>query len=302
MNNSDHIRSIVRGFTSPPLCLWCSGFAILFVLGAGFLFVFLTIVQGGEKTILIRETAAAITEEGSPVSGFDLPHQTSTAPAAAAALSPELKITPEKMNRVQKNNSLPLCGEVIFPYRFVDAGNYFMQAGALVILQWDHPPAEGEQYIFVYLAQSSAQEYMVGIDTDDQDGIAVEWKVPEGISGKLSSYVQNKDGQKKCISSAKNIFSGTAPPQRVCSISSSNISPLKIYPEKTLNSTPFAELFPGEYAQVLESSGDGWLLINAIESGNYFSNQFKPEKGWIFKEQAYELFGNCGAFEVDAPE
>lgn len=200
-----------------------------------------------------------------------------------------------------------------FPYLTADAGNFSLLAGETINFTWEDAPAGADKYEFTLAPQNKEPSFVLGIDTDDSDGVAVSWTIPEHLSAEVRATAYFPDGQKiETYPSA--IYSGDLPPAGVCSLMARN-QPIEVYRQPDRTSEIFALLSPAVYALVLEITSDGWYRIDASTAELYtpslgtlpdsgyrdvavsvaMNHDVSPASGdgWVNGDKGVLLIGSC---------
>jgi hypothetical protein len=178
-------------------------------------------------------------------------------------------------------------GWVSFPYRYADAGNFSLQAGDMITMTWSDAPLGGDRYEFVTRPTGdSTAATVIGSDRDPSDGVAITWSVPEQVSADLRA-VAYLPGGRVLLSNWSAIYSGSAPPEGVCTASSATIGALALFTGPEFGSGGVGHIPPGTYAQVAERT-DHWYRVDASQS----DLEGMAQSGWVRAEDAV-LHGAC---------
>jgi hypothetical protein len=196
---------------------------------------------------------------------------------------------------------LPPAGQVTFPYRYADAGNFSLQAGAIITLTWEEAPLGADRYEFTVIPHQQDTPLVLGVDMDDSDGVSIQWAVPEGVAASLKGVAYFSDGQVSYSAWAGEIYSGELPPEGICSMSSASIGPLDLFREPTTSSDRLAYLTPGVYAQVFGQTGTGWYRVDAQEAIDPVDGGRATGVGWVFGQAGVELHGLCDDLPLVEP-
>jgi len=178
-----------------------------------------------------------------------------------------------------------------------DAGNFFLFAGTTITLAWDNPPMNAMRYDFLLSAPSTHETIVIGTDVDSMDGVSVQWTVPEGVEASMRAAAYYSDGQVVYSDWSGDVYSGKAPPKNICTLTSGTIGAIELFDKPNFTSPSFAELIPGQYAQVYERTSDGWYRIDAsvaVVKKGYTA----IKTGWVFDERSIHLFGPCDSIPV----
>jgi len=175
-------------------------------------------------------------------------------------------------------------GDLVVPSKSGDAGNAVLQAGEQINVVWQDPPVDGIRYEFILLEPSETEGRLIGIDLDSSDGVAIVWTVPEGLSEVFMRGVASlSDGQIVYSHPSLLLNSGRAPPEGVCSISSSTIGAVTLFERRDLMTSPeVAYLAPGAYAIVYQRAASEWYLVETSEALSSPSVELMPEIAWAY--------------------
>jgi len=67
---------------------------------------------------------------------------------------------------------------LVFPHITGDAGNFALLAGETITFTWENAPTGADKYEFVLVPLNKEPSFVLGIDFDDSDGVAVSWTIP----------------------------------------------------------------------------------------------------------------------------
>ena len=192
--------------------------------------------------------------------------------------------------------SPPSIGFVHIP-AVADAGNFFLFAGTTITLTWDDPPLNAMRYDFLLSAPSTHESTVIGTDVVSTDGVSVQWTVPERVEASLRAAAYYSDGHVIYSYWSGDVYSEKAPPKNICTLASGTSGALEIFDKPKITSSPYAELIPGQYAQVYERTSDGWYRIDAsVAVVRQGSTGMKM--GWVVDERSIILFGPCDSIQV----
>lgn len=188
-----------------------------------------------------------------------------TAPTARIADTPTQTSEPTTIQTQTETPAPPTVTQpssLVFPHITGDAGNFALLAGETITFTWENAPTGADKYEFVLAPLDEEPSFVLGIDLDDSDGVAVSWTIPEHIAAELRATAYFPDDRKIELSFAPTIYSGEFPPAGVCSLIARH-QPVEVYrlPERT--AAIFALLYPSVYAHVLEIAPNGWYRIDA---------------------------------------
>jgi hypothetical protein len=171
---------------------------------------------------------------------------------------------------MQTSTPTGLPSGFIFPSITADAGNFSLQAGETITITWQGAPAGADKYEFVLVPQNKESPFVLGIDLDESDGVAVSWTVPEHFAADLHATAYFSDGREIQAHEtfAPALYSGDFPPAGVCSLRARH-QPVAVYRLPDRTSEVFAKLSPGVYARVLEIASDGWYHVDASTAELY---------------------------------
>ena len=198
---------------------------------------------------------------------------------ACAPPAPTVQIvnTPTQMSKpitIQTQTETPTPPTVtqpsslVFPHITGDAGNFALLAGETITFTWENAPTGADKYEFVLVPLNMEPSFVLGIDFDDSDGVAVSWTIPEHIAAELHAAAYFPDDRKIELSFAPMIYSGDFPPAGVCSLIARN-HPVEVYRLPDRTAEKFALLYPSVYAHVLEIAPNGWYRIDASAAELY---------------------------------
>ena len=169
---------------------------------------------------------------------------------------------------------------LVFPHITGDAGNFALLAGETITFTWENAPTGADKYEFVLAPLNKEPSFVLGIDFDDSDGVAVSWTIPEHIAAELHATAYFPDDRKIELSFAPTIYSGDFPPAGVCSLIARN-QPVEVYRLPDRTAEIFALLHPSVYAHVLEIAPNGWYRIDASAAELYTpSRGILPDTGF----------------------
>ena len=202
---------------------------------------------------------------------------------------------------------------LVFPHITGDAGNFALLAGETITFTWENAPTGADKYEFVLAPLNKEPSFVLGIDLDDSDGVAVSWTIPEHLAAELRATAYFPDGR-KIESNAPAIYSGDFPPAGVCSLMARN-QPVEVYRLPDRTAEIFALLNPAVYAHVLEIGPNGWYRIDAsaaelytpsrgvlpdtgfrdaaISTGMNFNLSPASGDGWVNSDKGVLLAGSC---------
>ena len=203
---------------------------------------------------------------------------------------------------------------LVFPHISGDAGNFSLLAGETLTFTWENAPTGADKYEFVLVPLHKEPTFLLGIDFDDSDGVAVSWTIPEHLAAELHATAYFPNAQKIDLSFPPLIYSGDFPPAEVCSLIARN-HPVEVYRLPDRTAEKFALLYPSAYAHVLEVAPNGWYRIDAsaaelftpsrgILPGTGFhvvavsaamNSDLSPASGdgWVNSDQGVLLTGTC---------
>jgi hypothetical protein len=202
---------------------------------------------------------------------------------------------------------------LVFPHLSGDAGNFALLAGETITFTWENAPTGADKYEFTLAPLNKEPSFVLGIDSDDSDGVAVSWIIPEHLAAELRATAYFPDGR-KIETHAPTIYSGDLPPAGVCSLIARN-QPVEVYrlPDKTAEI--FALLHPAVYAHVLEIAPNSWYRIDAsvaevyssprgvlpdtgfrdiaVSRAMHFDLSPASGEGWVNNDKGVLLIGSC---------
>ena len=222
------------------------------------------------------------------------------------------KIKPEGIRATDKGLAFTILGN---PFGYItvpasgDAGNFFLFAGSTVSLKWTDPPRDQSRYVFNLLGFLNSN-IVIGADYDLEDGVSIEWFVPENLPGsEITAIAYSPAGNASFYAFGATVYSRGSPPQDTCVLAVNQIAPIPVHLEPDNHSPIFADIFPGgEYYQVYNHNGDEWYKVK-VNSRNwinlsresptcdesssncriYSNNEF----GWVNAVDGLRLFGPC---------
>jgi hypothetical protein len=203
---------------------------------------------------------------------------------------------------------------LVFSHLSGDAGNFSLLAGETITFTWQNAPTGADKYEFVLVPLNKEPSFVLGIDFDDSDGIAVSWTIPEHVAAELHATAYFSNDRKFELSFAPMIYSGDLPPAGVCSLIARH-QPVEVYRMPDRTAEIFALLHPAVYARVLEIAPDGWYRIDASIAELYTQpsgmlpdtgfhevavsvatdSHFSPASGdgWVNSDKGVLLTGSC---------
>ena len=223
-------------------------------------------------------------------------------PATTTLLPPDPTVTPTVHDPPSLETLLPTgtarqpAGQISFLYRYADAGNFVLQAGATITLTWEEAPLDADRYEFTLIPHHQDTPLVLGSDMDVSDGISIEWAVPERVSATMRGVAYFADGQVAYSAWAREVYSGESPPEGICSISSASIGPLDLFREPISSSDRsdrIAYLTPGVYAQVFGQTSTGWYRVDAQVAIDPVDGETAAGTGWVFGQAGVVLHGLC---------
>ena len=152
-------------------------------------------------------------------------------------------------------------GLIRIPWGVADAGNWFLYATAQLTLTWDTPPPDCQRYDFI-VEGSEDSRTVFGTDMDPSDGVSIDWEVPENLEGSLRGEALCEGDEIRQSIWSGELYSGDAPPEGVCTLTSGTIGVVDLFSTPSLSSETNAYLTPGIFASVLEHTEDGWYRID----------------------------------------
>jgi hypothetical protein len=95
-------------------------------------------------------------------------------------------------------------GGIRFPYVTGDAGNFALELGAQITLNWEGAPEGADLYEFILYPQDGSSPVVIGTDHNPADGVSITWTVPRGVAAELKGIASFSDGH-----TAESNVSGT---------------------------------------------------------------------------------------------
>jgi len=192
-------------------------------------------------------------------------------------------------NKIITGYGLPSVSAILYG----DAGNYDLQAGVLAQVSWPDAPPAADSYTFTLKLHTDKSLLLIGTDTDESDGISIEWLIPEDISGELSATAHFAGGL-EARSFAIDVYADKAVPEGVCVVRAHTIAPLTVYQEPSDTSEIVGVMYPTSMVEVVGKNSNGWYKIKTDEVYAVGSSEQKigPGTAWLSKTST-ELFGAC---------
>jgi hypothetical protein len=183
--------------------------------------------------------------------------------------------------------------DIRFSRSIADAGNYVLQAGETVKIIWENAPPGATRFEFNFIHKDNGREEVIGVDYDDSEGVFIFWWVPDHLQGNLRVSAYFTEGQVIYDLWGETIWSGSYPPQDVCSMSSASVGVVQVFPSTNMNQPQIGYLEPGSYARVLERYANGWYQISTSEVFFPPNQSQKPEHAWVHERESFFLHGPC---------
>ena len=232
-------------------------------------------------TITPRPSPTAIATENTPTR--DAEHVESTPTSTEAQATATLPST---------------VGHISLSGYIGDAGYSYVFATSVVTVTWVDPPSACNRYDFL-LSDPFFDWKVIGTDFDPSDGVSIEWRAPEHLSfASLMGEAFCEDPSVIHSLEFVDLFSGDAPPEGVCVLTSGTIGDPYMYLEPSFSSKWFAILPSSRYVQVLERTQDGWYRVDTSHAVLMEEMQSKPEFGWISDTEGLRLFGPCDSVPI----
>ena len=95
---------------------------------------------------------------------------------------------------------------LVFPHLTGDAGNFALLAGETITFTWENAPTGADKYEFTLAPLNKEPSFVLGIDFDDSDGVAVSWTIPEHVAAELRATAYFPDGRKIEIICSHDLF------------------------------------------------------------------------------------------------
>ncbi len=86
-------------------------------------------------------------------------------------------------------------GRIRYPYLHADAGNFQLEAGATITLNWEEAPAGAGLYEFILYPLDGSAPVLIATDNNASDGVTFSWTVPRGIAADLKGVALYPDGR-----------------------------------------------------------------------------------------------------------
>jgi hypothetical protein len=174
-----------------------------------------------------------------------------------------------------------------------DAGNFSLQAGETVAIFWENAPPGANRFEFIFIHENDESEELIGVDYDNSQGVCVYWWVPAHLVGRIEVTAYFSDGHIISDLWGGTIYSGSYPPQGICSMSSASVGVVQVFSSPSRDQAEIGYLEPGSYAQIFERYASGWYLISTSEI--FFSPHptQRPERAWVNEHESFSLHGPC---------
>ena len=279
-----------------------------FTLVTFFIVVWITVIRFARNTAFVlgqnqwKTSEPELNESLQTAENIHLP--------AITSVSGEIKS--EGIRATDKGLDFTILGD---PFGYItvpaagDAGNYFLFAGSTVSLRWTDPPRGQSRYEFNLLGFPDS-DMVIGADYDFEDGVSIEWLVPENLPGsEIAAIAYSPAGNASFYALGATVYSRGFPPQDTCVLAVNQIAPIPVHLEPDKHSPIFADLFPGgEYYQVYSHNADEWYKVkvsarnwinqsrespscdeSSSNCRSYSNNKF----GWVNAVDGFRLFGPC---------
>jgi len=229
------------------------------------------------------------------------PHALAATGTAAPRLLPTMlpspssepaKSAPATSVPIPGPTAAPRVGVLSFPSISGDAGNAVLIAGDEITIVWEEAPPEAERYEFTFEPEDGGPTVLLGEDLDSSDGVSVRWTVPEHLAGDFDALAHFADGSTVSAGWSAMVYSGTAPPAGTCVLQSSTVGVVMLFLEPTTESADFADVYPGEYAEVLGRTADDWYLVDASMAHLTYPLDPQSATGWT-PDHGLVLRGPC---------
>jgi hypothetical protein len=248
----------------------------------------------------IKDRTAFATDGSTPASIPSRIHLPSSTPSPSQTASPTYTTHPTitATTTPKPSPTVPSAtpryrADIRFSRSVADAGNYVLQAGETVKITWENAPAGAIRYEFHFIHTDDDADELIGEDYDDSQGVYIYWWVTDHLEGNLRVSAHFTDGQVISDFWGETIWSGSYPPQGVCSMNSASVGVVFVFPSPSMDQNEIAYLEPGSYAVVLERYSSGWYLISTSEVFFPPNQSEKPEHAWVHERESFFLHGPC---------
>lgn len=195
--------------------------------------------------------------------------------------SPTVMPSPE----IIENYTFPKVADAILD----NSGNYKLLAGSVSRVSWVDAPVAASLYEFNLKLHSDGSVLVIGTDTDDLDGIFIDWVIPENLDGGLQVSAYYPDGR-EIHSSVINVYSGVPMEAGTCVVRSDTIVAISVYREPSDTAEIIGAMYPNAVVEVVGKSSNGWYQI---KTDNIDSNQKDVLKtAWLYPSFVV-LSGTC---------
>jgi hypothetical protein len=165
-------------------------------------------------------------------------------------------------------------------------------AGDEITIEWEEAPPGAERYEFAFEPEDGGPPVLLGDDLDPLDSVSVRWTVPEHLAGGFDAVAYFADGSTISVGWSAMVYSGIAPPAGICVLQSSTVGVVMLFLEPTTESADFADVYPGEYAEVLGRTANDWYLVDAGMAHLTYPRDPQPASGWT-PDHGLVLRGPC---------
>ena len=221
---------------------------------------------------------------------------------------PTLLPTPIPAPVTQTTSTVEVIAGYGFPYvsasLYGDAGNFEIQAGILAQVTWTDAPPAADYYEFTLRLHTDKSILLIGTDTDDTDGISVDWLIPEHTSGELRASAYFADGR-EVHSAAIDVYSYKAVPEGACVLRSHTIVPISVYQSPSDTAEIIGVMYPAAIVETVGKNSNGWYKIKTddVNAAGAFEQKIGPGTAWLY-ESFTEFFGACenlSVLETESP-
>ena len=214
------------------------------------------------------------------------------APRLLPTMLPSPSPEPTKSGPIPSSTAAPRVGLLSFPSISGDAGNAVLLAGDEITIVWEEAPPGAERYEFTIEPEDGGPAVLLGEDLDPSDGVSDRWTVPEHLAGGFDAVAHFADGSTVSVGWSAMVYSGTSPPAGICVLQSSTVGVVMLFLDPTTESADFADVYPGEYAEVLGRTADDLYLVDASMAHLTSPLDSQPASGWT-PDHGLVLRGPC---------
>ena len=205
-------------------------------------------------------------------------------------------------------------GYLEMPYLFADAGMVAIEGDATLPLTWVDFPPEAVRYTII----STYDQVVIGEDTDNSDGVQIQWDVPLGYSGALHGEAYDADGTLIGIAHSPpdvaavtipptptiaELFEGTPPADDCIARQSLMMGDVYIFDKLDLHN-PIGNLSSNQGAVVVGQAArpsDGLLFYRITLENAQLNEGVTAELGWVVADYM-AIYEPCAEIPNILPE